>query len=130
MNAATAQRTKNSNLATNFETQCLQGKYFGCLGKSGGTYRCQLKRGHVGSHVDTFGRSWPLSKREIRQLRESFKPVKQGVLEVGNDGREVVINHPSLQTDSHGNGFITFSPEQARNLAALLIKNAEELEGA
>ena len=55
---------------------------------------------------------------------------KHGVLEVGNDGREVIINHPDLLTDEQGNGYITFSPEQARNLARLLVKNADELEPA
>jgi hypothetical protein len=44
------------------------------------------------------------------------------------DGREVVINHPQLLTDSKGAGYIVFSPRQARGLAALLVKNAQDAE--
>ena len=61
----------NSNLAKSFDEQCLKGKYFGRFSKNSGTWRCQLKRGHLGSHVDVVGRSWPLSKRELDKL---FKP--------------------------------------------------------
>ncbi len=57
------------------------------------------------------------------------KAQKQGVLEVGNDGREIIINHPALLADADGTGYITFSSAQARNLARLLIKNADELDG-
>lgn len=53
---------------------------------------------------------------------------KQNVLYVGHDGREVVINHPRLLTDIDGTGYMTFSPEQARGLARLLMKHADELE--
>jgi hypothetical protein len=53
---------------------------------------------------------------------------KQSVLYVGNDGHEVVINHPRLLTDIDGTGYMTFSPEQARGLARLLMKHADELE--
>jgi hypothetical protein len=50
---------------------------------------------------------------------------KHGVLYVGTDGKgEVVINHPDLLTDADGNGYITFSPEQAEGLSQLLLKFA------
>jgi hypothetical protein len=53
----------------------------------------------------------------------------KGVLEVGhNDTHEVVINHPDLEPDENGVGHIVFSPQQARNLAALLMKHADEAE--
>lgn len=46
-------------------------------------------------------------------------------LEVGtNDRGEVVINHPDLQPDKDGVGHIVFSPDQARYLARLLMKQA------
>jgi hypothetical protein len=52
-----------------------------------------------------------------------------GFLEVGyTDRGEVVINHPDLMPDEHGVGHIVFSPNQARNLAALLIKQARAAE--
>jgi hypothetical protein len=35
-----------------------------------------------------------------------------------------VINHPDLKPDENGVGHIVFSPNQARNLANLLTKNA------
>lgn len=51
------------------------------------------------------------------------------VLEVGTNGRrEVVVNHPNLDVDDQGRGFIIFSPEQARNLAQLLMLKAAEAE--
>jgi hypothetical protein len=51
-----------------------------------------------------------------------------GILEVGNDGREVVVNHPDLKPDKDGVGHITFSPAQARHFAGLLLKHADELQ--
>ena len=54
-----------------------------------------------------------------------------GYLEVGvNDDSEVVINHPDLKPDENGVGHIVFSPAQARNLAALLVKNANDADAA
>jgi len=53
-----------------------------------------------------------------------------GWLEVGvNDRHEVVINHPQLETDENGAGYLVFSPDQARNLARLLNNKADEAEG-
>lgn len=50
-----------------------------------------------------------------------------GYLEVGlNDNDEVVINHPDLKPDEDGVGHIVFSPQQARNLAMLLLKHADD----
>lgn len=55
----------------------------------------------------------------------------EGYLEVGaNENGEIVINHPDLKPDENGVGHIVFSPGQARNLARLLLKNAEEIEAA
>jgi hypothetical protein len=52
-----------------------------------------------------------------------------GFLWVGvNDNQEVVINHPDIQPDKDGAGYIVFSPAQARNLAALLVKQAKIAE--
>lgn len=51
-------------------------------------------------------------------------------LEVGcNDRGEVVINHPSLETDANGCGHIVFSPDQARNLARILFAKAADADG-
>jgi len=56
-------------------------------------------------------------------------PVIGGYLEVGTNGRgEVVVNHPDLLPDENGIGHIVFSPEQARNFAALLLRKAQEAE--
>ena len=51
-----------------------------------------------------------------------------GYLEVGNNGREVIINHPKLKVDEQGCGHINFSPGEARSLASLLLKHANELD--
>jgi hypothetical protein len=51
------------------------------------------------------------------------------VLEVGTTGKgEVVINHPQMQVDENGVGFIIFSPAQANHLAAILIAKAAEAQ--
>lgn len=58
------------------------------------------------------------------------KPPVAGTLEVGltADGREIVINHPALQPDANGCGHIVFSAKQARALAALLNRKADEVD--
>lgn len=56
---------------------------------------------------------------------EEQRPIAEGYLEVGRDERgQVVVNHPDLKPDANGVGHIVFSPEQARNFAALLLKHA------
>ncbi len=54
-----------------------------------------------------------------------------GWLEVGltQDERQVIINHPELKTDENGCGHIIFSPDEARALAQLLLKKADECHG-
>lgn len=52
----------------------------------------------------------------------------EGVLEVGSLEGEVVVNHPDLKPDENGVGHIVFSPAQARNLARILLKQAETAE--
>ncbi|MGC2234291.1 MAG: hypothetical protein WBA09_22510 [Candidatus Acidiferrum sp.] len=52
----------------------------------------------------------------------------EGFLEVGTDDGEVVVNHPDLKPDENGVGHIVFSPNQARNLAELLVKQARVAE--
>jgi hypothetical protein len=55
--------------------------------------------------------------------------VRDGTLWVGRtDKGEIVINHPDLKPDRNGVGHIIFSPAQARGLAALLNKHADEAE--
>lgn len=51
----------------------------------------------------------------------------EGYLEVGlNERGEVVVNHPDLKPDAAGVGHIVFSPGQARRLANLLLKHANQ----
>ncbi|HTA46362.1 MAG TPA: hypothetical protein VK789_28160 [Bryobacteraceae bacterium] len=53
--------------------------------------------------------------------------VAEGFLEVGSNGKgEVVINHPSMKLDENGVGHFVFSIKQARDLARLLLKKADE----
>lgn len=52
-----------------------------------------------------------------------------GFLEVGLNGDgEIVVNHPDLKPDENGVGHIVFSPNQARNLAQLLNKHANQVD--
>lgn len=69
-----------------------------------------------------------LMQAGMEAISKSISTIAPNTLEVGNDGKEVIINHPDLQPDENGVGHITFSPEQARNLARLLTKHADELE--
>jgi hypothetical protein len=51
------------------------------------------------------------------------------VLEVGiNLEGEVVVNHPDLEPDENGCGYIIFSPTQARAFAQSVLKKADEAE--
>ena len=53
----------------------------------------------------------------------------KGVLEVGRtEDHEVIINHPDLEPDENGVGHIVFSPDQARDLARLLIMHADQCD--
>jgi hypothetical protein len=56
----------------------------------------------------------------------------EGFLEVGHteDTFDVVVNHPDLKPDENGVGHIVFSPAQARNLARLLLQQADEAQHA
>lgn len=61
------------------------------------------------------------------EVNESLKA--GGNLWVGlNVRNEVVINHPLLDADKDGIGHIVFSPQQARNLATLLLTHARAAE--
>jgi hypothetical protein len=52
-----------------------------------------------------------------------------GHLEVGTTGHgEVVVNHPDIDADKDGVGHIVFSPNQARALADLLNKKANDAD--
>jgi hypothetical protein len=56
--------------------------------------------------------------------------LEPGALQIGitEDYRDVIINHPDLHPDVNGVGHIIFSPEQAKNLARLLLEKAEDIE--
>lgn len=76
-----------------------------------------------------YGEEETLDMHGIGLQVQEERPVESGHLEVGRDlAGQVVINHPDLKPDANGVGHIVFSPEQARNLAALLLKHAAEGE--
>ena len=65
-----------------------------------------------------------------RGVRSSVSERVTGYLQVGiNDDGEVVINHDDLKPDENGVGHIVFSPNQARNLAILLLQHASQIDG-
>jgi hypothetical protein len=68
------------------------------------------------------------ARKLLRTLVEPEVLRPERYLEVGltPNEREIVINHPDLQPDAHGVGHIVFSPAQARHLARLLLRKAEE----
>lgn len=67
---------------------------------------------------------------DYKRLAKAFgvRPAPaHGVLWVGKDERgQVVVSHPDLKPDENGVGYIVFSPEQARNFAACVLKHAGE----
>lgn len=71
-------------------------------------------------------------RREVRERREARPPPEilrpEHYLEVGlsSDEREIVINLPDPPGADPGSHWITFSPLQARHLARLLLRKAEE----
>jgi hypothetical protein len=67
-----------------------------------------------------------IQRARAQPTQDLLRPEKY--LEVGltSDEREVVINHPDLQPDANGVGHIVFSAAQARHLAKLLLRKADE----
>ena len=63
------------------------------------------------------------------EIVPTVPPEKTLIVGITADGREVVINHPNIQAGPLGYGY-TFSPDQARNLARLLIIAADEINNA
>lgn len=57
------------------------------------------------------------------------RPIAAGTLEVGNNGCEIIVNHPDLKPDANGVGHIVFSADQAEDFALWLLKNVMELRG-
>lgn len=52
-----------------------------------------------------------------------------GHLEIGTNGKgEIVVNHPELQVDADGLGFIVFSPSQARAFAETMKRKADDAD--
>jgi hypothetical protein len=68
------------------------------------------------------------ARKLIRTMVEPEVLLPEKYLMVGltPDEREVIINHPDLQPDANGVGHIVFSPAQARHLARLLLRKADE----
>lgn len=67
-----------------------------------------------------------IQRAQARPSQDLLMP--QNYLEVGltADEREIVINHPDVRVDQNGCGHIVFSPAQARHLAKLLLRKADE----
>lgn len=84
-------------------------------------YLCLVCIGSVVGHGSIID---PRILAPIQEVRE----VQAGTLEVGNDGRNVVINHPDLKPDKNGAGHIVFSTQQARRFTSLILENVEDLE--
>lgn len=61
-----------------------------------------------------------------RPAQELLRPANYLEIGLTADGREVVINHPDVQVDRAGVGHIVFSPAQARHLAKLLLRKADQ----
>lgn len=63
-------------------------------------------------------------------MAEQTKPASgELIVAMSEDGQNVVINHPDLEPDAEGCGHIVFSPDQARNLAGLLFRKANIVDG-
>lgn len=57
------------------------------------------------------------------------RKLEGGTLEVGNDGRNVIVNHPDLKPDENGVGHIVFSAAQAEKFATLILQHAQAVSG-
>jgi hypothetical protein len=71
---------------------------------------------------DQFANSRHIQRAQARPSQDLLRP--ENYLEVGltPDEREIVINHPAASREGH----IVFSPAQARHLAKLLLRKADE----
>ena len=93
-----------------------------------GMRRGEFPTPHGGLHPGARRRAPARRSARARPRRGPAGVLPAKYLEVGltPDEREVVINHPDLQPDSRGIGHIVFSPAQARDLARLLMRKANE----
>lgn len=67
--------------------------------------------------------------RQSVLMPEVLRGLGKYELEVGisPDGREVIVNHPEMDPNPTGSGgHIVFSPQQARDFAALMVQKAGE----
>ena len=84
------------------------------------------------SELSTFEKGATVSVSELEKLKRAARDqtclgATKGVLFVGTTGAgEVVINHPDIDPDKDGNGYIVFSTEQALDLACTLIGKVRE----
>lgn len=63
----------------------------------------------------------------MSELKRLGAQTGRGVLFVGTTGAgEVVVNHPDIDPDRDGCGYIVFSTEQALDLAVCLISKVKE----
>jgi hypothetical protein len=66
----------------------------------------------------------------IEDVRRPKPAVPQTLLVgISADGRDVVIQHPRLEQDGNGVGWLRFTPEQAIGLARSLTAKATEIRG-
>lgn len=80
-----------------------------------------------GDFTDPAGRKFDTLR--IMEIRDPKPPAGSLIVAISQDGKEVVINHPQLETDAEGCGHIDFSPEQAIHLARLLLNKARVIQG-
>ncbi len=63
-------------------------------------------------------------------MPEPTKPASGSlIVAMTEDGQNIVINHPDLEPDAEGCGHIVFSPDQATNLAMLLMQKVKAING-
>lgn len=111
------------------ELVILDGRKLRLCGMQDGTIIRDHRNRIAVRNVETSRLSYITEQRLSEALSEPSDK-GSGVLEVGcNEHGEVIINHPDLKPDAEGVGHIVFSPQQVRNLARILLRQADVAEG-
>jgi hypothetical protein len=80
------------------------------------------------NHLNFVARMGSIVRRAKLYINQKEAP-RRGDLVIGTDGAGmVVLNHPEMAQDEHGNGYLAFTPEEALNLGQLLINKSLEAQ--
>lgn len=108
------------------ESWTVKGPDGACIGQSwtGDNAECNAEE-----EAQALNAAYEAGRRSVLLPTQQPQNLDKYQLEVGitPDGREVIVNHPEMEPNPSGSGgHIVFSPQQARDFAALMVQKAGE----